>query len=144
MADAARRSRSRSRSNASVFLAVFGLLTAGPAPLRELLPGVGVRGRRLARPAGVGRLVRRPRVADASDTYGVFALVIGLLSWFWLGAHLLLVAAEVNVVLRWRLWPRSLAGELEPADRLALRRSAEAARRDGRERIAVSFRDDER
>jgi hypothetical protein len=52
---------------------------------------------------------------------------------------LLLVAAEVNVVLRWRLWPRSLAGELERADRLALRRSAEAARRDRAERIAVTF-----
>ena len=82
-------------------------------------------------------------VADASAVYGTFALVIGLLSWFWLSAHLLLVAAEVNVVLRWQLWPRSMAGELEPADQLALRRYAEAARHDAREQIAVSFRDDE-
>ena len=54
--------------------------------------------------------------------------MIGLLSWFFVGAHLLLVAAEVNVVLRWRLWPRSLTGELEPADKLALQRFAEATR----------------
>ena len=80
-------------------------------------------------------------VAGASSTYGVFALVIGLLSWFFIGAHLLLVAAEVNVVLRWRLWPRSLSGELEPADKRALQRFAEATRRDPRERIAVSFGD---
>ena len=65
--------------------------------------------------------------------------MIGLLSWFLMAAYVLLVAAEVNVVLRWRLWPRSLTGELEPADRLVLRRSAEAARRDRAERIAVSF-----
>jgi uncharacterized BrkB/YihY/UPF0761 family membrane protein len=78
-------------------------------------------------------------VAGATATYGVFALVIGLLSWFFVGAHLLLAAAEVNVVLRWRLWPRSLTGELEPADRHALQRFAEAARRDRSERIAVSF-----
>ena len=58
------------------------------------------------------------------------------------GPHLLLIAAEVNVVLRWHLWPRALTGELEPADRRALRRFAEATRRDRREQIAVSFDDD--
>ena len=42
-------------------------------------------------------------------------------------------------MLRWRLWPRALTGELEPADRLALQRVAEATRLDPRERIAVSF-----
>jgi hypothetical protein len=47
----------------------------------------------------------------------------------------------VNVVRSWRLWPRSLTGELEPADRLALRRSAVATRADRRQRIAVSFRE---
>ena len=78
-------------------------------------------------------------VSSATSTYGTFALVIGLLSWFLLAAHVILLAAEVNVVLRWRLWPRSLTGELEPADRLAFQRSAEAARRDRAERIAVSF-----
>ena len=46
------------------------------------------------------------------------------------------------MVLHRRLWPRALTGELEPADRLALRRSAEAARRDRREHIEVSFSDD--
>jgi membrane protein len=80
-------------------------------------------------------------VARASDTYGTFALVIGLLSWFWLLSHLLLLAAEVNVVLRRRLWPRSLTGELEPADRSALRRTAEAVRQDERQEILVRFSD---
>jgi uncharacterized BrkB/YihY/UPF0761 family membrane protein len=111
--------------------------------MRSLLPGVGV--------AAVGALILQSlggwyvdhAVADASAVYGTFALVIGLLSWFWLSAHILLVAAEVNVVLRWQLWPRSMAGELEPADQLALRRYAEAARHDAREQIAVSFRDAE-
>ena len=80
-------------------------------------------------------------VTGASDTYGTFALVIGLLTWFWLGSHLLLLAGEVNVVLHRRLWPRSLTGELEPADRDALRRSAEAARQDRRQEILVRFDD---
>ena len=80
-------------------------------------------------------------VTGAGDTYGTFALVIGLLSWFWLGSHLILVAAEVNVVLRRRLWPRSLTGDLEPADREALRRNVEAARQDPRQQVVVRFDD---
>ena len=125
--------------NAVVFLTVFGLLTPRPRRIRDLLPGVAF--------AAVGWLVLQSAgawyvdhtITDASATYGVFALVIGLLSWFYLAAHLLLVAAEVNVVRRWRLWPRSLTGELEPADRRAMERFAQATRQDERARIAVSF-----
>jgi hypothetical protein len=58
-------------------------------------------------------------ITRASEAYGTVALVIGLLSWFWLFSHLLLLAAEVNVGLRRRLWPRSLTGELGAADRSA-------------------------
>ena len=125
----------------AVLLTVFALLTPRPREIRDLLPGVAL--------ASVGALVLQSiggwyvdhTIANASATYGTFAAVIGLLSWFWLLAHLVLVAAEVNVVRRWRLWPRSLTGELEPADQRALRRFAASARRDPRQRIAVSFRD---
>jgi uncharacterized BrkB/YihY/UPF0761 family membrane protein len=82
-------------------------------------------------------------ITDASAIYGTFALVIGLLSWFFLVSHLLLIAAEVNVVLGRRLWPRSLTGELEPADRRALERAAEAARMDRRQQIEVGFSEGE-
>jgi membrane protein len=127
--------------NVAAFLAVFGLLTQRPLRIRELMPGVML--------AAVGSLILQSvggwyfdrTVTGASDTYGTFALVIGLLSWFWLGSHLLLIAAEVNVVLHRRLWPRSLTGDLEPADREALRRSAAAARQDRRQEILVRFED---
>jgi membrane protein len=123
----------------AVFLAAFALLTARPFRIRELLPGValaaiGALGLQLAGAWYVERTVSR-----ATETYGTFALVIGLLSWFWLFSHLLLVAAEVNVVLRRRLWPRSLTGELEAADRSALQRTAEAMRQDERQEISVRF-----
>ena len=78
-------------------------------------------------------------VAQANDTYGTFAAVLGLLSWLWLAAQLSLAAAEVNVVLAQRLWPRSLFGGLAAADERALRTSAEAEQRDRRQHIAVSF-----
>ena len=43
-----------------------------------------------------------------SQVYGVFAIVLGLLFWLYLGARLTLYAAEVNVVAARRLWPRGL------------------------------------
>ena len=127
--------------NAAAFLAVFGLLAPRPFRIPELVPGVTL--------AAVGSLILQSvggwyfdrAVTGATDTYGTFALVIGLLSWFWLGSHLLLLAGELNVVLHRRLWPRSLTGDLEPADREALRRSAEAARQDRRQEILVRFDD---
>jgi membrane protein len=128
--------------NLTAFLAFFALLTPRPRRLMELLPGAALAAAgSFALQAAGGWYVERA-VANAGDTYGVFALVIGLLSWFWLGAHLLLLAAEVNVVRRHRLWPRSLAGELEVADRVALGRTAAAVQQDERQEIRVRFTND--
>jgi membrane protein len=124
-----------------MFFAVFALLTPRAPRLHDLLPGVALAALGWLALQSAGGWYVEHAIANASATYGTFALVIGLLSWLWLGAHLLLLAAETNVVLHWRLWPRSLTGEREPADRLALQRAAEATRRDRRERIAVSFDD---
>lgn len=67
-------------------------------------------------------------LAHASNTYGTFAGVIGLLSFIYLSAHVFLLAAEMNAVAHERLWPRSLslAGERPPtaADRRALAQRA--------------------
>ena len=128
--------------NVAVLLAVYWLLTASPQRPATLLPGALVAALGLLALQAVGGWYVDRAVTRAGDTYGTFAAVIGLLSWFWLLAHVVIVAAELNVVLHRRLWPRALTGELEPADRLALRRSAEAARRDRREHIEVSFSDD--
>ena len=46
-------------------------------------------------------------VADASDIYGAFATVFGLLIWLALLARVVLIANEMNVVLRLRAWPRT-------------------------------------
>jgi hypothetical protein len=49
-------------------------------------------------------------VLQSSDTYGVFVIVFGLLSWAYLLGMLYLYANELSVVLHDRLWPRSLTG----------------------------------
>jgi YihY family inner membrane protein len=45
---------------------------------------------------------------SASNVYGTFALVIGLLSWIYLTSTIVLLAAEANVVATRKLWPRPL------------------------------------
>jgi YihY family inner membrane protein len=127
--------------NAVALTAVFSLLTSGQGGVRGLLPGIAL--------ASVGAIVLQlaggwfinRTIANAGETYGTFALVIGLLTWFLLAANLLLMAAEVNAVRHWKLWPRSLTGALEPADRRALRRSTAATLQDPRQEITVTFGD---
>src|SRR5690606_2821030 len=53
----------------------------------------------------VGRFVVR-----SSDTYGVFVVVFGLLSWAYLLGTLYLYGNELSSVLYERRWPRSLTG----------------------------------
>ena len=73
-----------------------------------------------------------------TQTYGTFATVIGLLAWLYLGARIVVYAAELNVVLTRRLWPRSIIDPPEPADRRARAALAKMEARDSRETIDVS------
>jgi membrane protein len=123
----------------AVFLAAFRMMTAADVSTRQVLPGVVLATACWLGLQTLGGLYVEHVLTRSSATYGVFAAVIGLLSWLWLAAQLTLVAAEVNVVLARRLWPRSLFGGLAAADEQAMRDSAQAARRDRREQIAVTF-----
>jgi len=44
-----------------------------------------------------------------NEIYGFFGTVIVLLAWIYLGATLFLVATEINVVQKDRLWPRAMS-----------------------------------
>jgi hypothetical protein len=82
----------------------------------------------------LGVLIIDRQLQQANLIYGVFAVVIVLLSWLYLSAQLLLYAAEINVVLTRRLWPRSLLQPpLTEPDRRVLTALAETEeRRPGR------------
>jgi uncharacterized BrkB/YihY/UPF0761 family membrane protein len=80
-------------------------------------------------------------VKSDSNTYGTFAFVIALLVWLHLGAQISLYAAEINVVLSRKLWPRSLFGApTEPADQEALTALAKVEERSDEEQVEVEFR----
>jgi YihY family inner membrane protein len=86
-------------------------------------------------------------LANATNVYGTFALVIGLLSWIYLAAHITLLAAEANVVAAHRLWPRSFSvgGEAPSTrgDRRALSQRTTVERRRHDQRIEVGFPTDQ-
>jgi YihY family inner membrane protein len=95
-------------ANLLLFFAAFRLLTAREVQTRELIPGVVVAAvlwQILEHVGGfyVGHVVRHAR-----ETSALFAFVLGLLTWLYLGGQVTVLAAEVNVVRARRLWPRKL------------------------------------
>ncbi|MBS1836527.1 MAG: YihY/virulence factor BrkB family protein [Actinobacteria bacterium] len=107
-------------AGALCYLGLHALLCERKVPARHQLPGaafVGVSWLVLLSLAGwyVDRFVVR-----SSDTYGVFAVVFGLLSWAYLLGMLYLYGNELSAVLHAHRWPRSLSGrDLTDADRTA-------------------------
>ena len=57
-----------------------------------------------------GALLLGQNLKGATAAYGLFALVLGLLAWIYLGAVTTVVCAEFNAVRAAQLWPRSLLG----------------------------------
>jgi uncharacterized BrkB/YihY/UPF0761 family membrane protein len=88
----------------------------------------------------VGTYYVSHEIAHASQVYGLFALVIGLLAWLHLVAQLTLYAAEINVVLARGLWPRSLfQPPLTEPDKQVLADLAHTEERRPEQTVEVSF-----
>jgi uncharacterized BrkB/YihY/UPF0761 family membrane protein len=118
------------------------VLTPGQIPTRRLPLGAAVAGVLwVLLQSGGGYLVGH-NLKHASQVYGFFAIVLGLLSWLYLAAEATLYAAEVNVVRARRLWPRSiLQPPLTRSDRRALADLAKQEERCPEESIHVAFTD---
>jgi YihY family inner membrane protein len=128
--------------NLGLFLLAFMVLTAEPLRVREVAVGAIIATLFWETLQLIGTWYVARGLAHASPTYGVFAVVITLLSWMYLGSQLVLWAAEINVVLRYRLWPRSVTQPpLTRADRLVLRRLAQMEVRRPEEQVSASFTD---
>ena len=90
----------------------------------------------------VGTIYISRVVKNASNAYGTFATVIGLLVWLHVIAQLTMYSAEINTVVARRLWPRSLLGPPDaPADRETLRALAKMEERHAGEQVEVRFED---
>jgi YihY family inner membrane protein len=126
--------------NVALFTSAFKLLTAVDAGWRAFAPGVIVAAVLWQLLQHLGGYYVDHGLKHTQPLYGFFALVLGLLAWLYLGAQLVIFAAEINVVRARRLWPRSFFSEpLLDADKRALTGSAETEERVEQENVEVSF-----
>lgn len=137
--------------NVLVFVLAFKIATPRRLGVRQVLPGAlgaAVAWQLLQSFGGryVGHVVK-----SASATNAVFALVLGLLAFFYVAALAFVLCIEVNVVRVDRLWPRSLLTpftddvELTAGDEKVYTDAARTQSAKGFERVEVSFdaRDDD-
>ncbi len=94
--------------NVAVAAAAFRILTVADVGWWTVAPGAIVAGVVWTALQAFGGFFVKHQIQGASDVYGFFAIVIGLLTWIYLLAQVMFVAAEINVVLDRHLWPRSL------------------------------------
>jgi YihY family inner membrane protein len=127
--------------NLCVFLISFRVLTDRNLSWGEVFPGAATACVLWGAAQIAGGYYVNNQVQGASDTYGFFGLVIGLLAWLYLGATITLYSAEVNVVLQHGLWPRSLQQKppLTPADERTLTRAAKVEEKIPPQRVDVTF-----
>jgi membrane protein len=131
--------------NVALFMTAFTLLTAADVSWREYLPGVIVAAVLWQLLQHLGGFYVDHSLKHTQALYGIFALVLGLLAWLYLGAQLVIFAAEINVVRVRKLWPRSFFSDpLLDADRRALASSAKVEERMEPENVEVNFDDQAR
>jgi membrane protein len=124
--------------NLFLFLVTFRTLTSEHLTWWEVLPGAAVGSAAWTTLHALGGYYVSHQLQGASEVYGGFAIVIGLLAWILIGAEVTLLAAEINVVRKRHLWPRSLVQPpFTDADVQALTRYAKQEERRPEERIDV-------
>jgi membrane protein len=126
-----------------LFWIAFRLLTSKDVSWRCLRGGAISAGIGWQILQAVGTYYIGHELKHASSVYGTFASVIGLLSFIYLSAHVMLLAAEGNVVATRGLWPRSFSVVFEQAateaDTRALTARAKVEERRSDERVHVDF-----
>jgi membrane protein len=100
----------------------FMILTERELTLRDVLPGGLLAGVTFFVLQELSAFIISRHLKSAQGTYGHFAVVITILWWFYLQSLVTLVGAQLNVVLKDRLYPRSLVkdGPQTDADRRVL------------------------
>jgi YihY family inner membrane protein len=127
--------------NVGLYLLSFRVLTPRAVPGRALLPGAVAGGIAWTALQALGAYLAA-HFLHSDSVYGVFATVLGLLAWIYLGVEVTVYAAEINVVLARRLWPRSIVQPpLQEADRSSMALQALQNQRRPEQRVQVWFAD---
>jgi membrane protein len=94
--------------NVGLFWVAFRLGTASEVAGRSLWLGAVISAIAWQILQSVGTYLLRNDVSKAGAAAGTFAVVLGLLAWFYLQAEITLYAVEISVVYERKLWPRSM------------------------------------
>ena len=128
-------------ANIAMFVLSFRVLTPKGVPTRKLVPGAAAGGLAWTVLQALGTYVVG-HLRDTNAAYGAFATVLVLLAWISLSVAITVYAAELNVVLARRLWPRSIVQPpLTEADRAVLAAQALQNQRRDDQRVHVSYDD---
>jgi len=128
-------------ANVGLYFAGFRVLTPKDVQSQQLVPGAVAGGSVWTVLQAVGAyLVHHDLRSDS--VYGIFATVLGLLAWIYLGSETAVYSAEINVVLARRLWPRAIAQPpLTEADRVSMALQALQNQRRPEQQVEVTFTD---
>ncbi|HVB94336.1 MAG TPA: YhjD/YihY/BrkB family envelope integrity protein [Acidimicrobiales bacterium] len=94
--------------NVVSYAAAFRALTPKAIGTRSLVPGAVAAAIGFTALITLGSGLVAHLIRNSSETYGQFAVVIGLVGFLLILAKLSIYAAELNVVLDRHLWPRSM------------------------------------
>ena len=126
--------------NVTLYWASFDVLIPKDIRKQALLPGAILGGAAFTALITVGTGLITHELRNASNTYGTFGSVIGIVAFLLLLAKLSLYAAELNPVLHRELYPRALPmGEMTDADRQVHRALIHEQRRSPEEHIGVGY-----
>lgn len=127
--------------NIVLFVAAYRILTPASVPTKALIPGALIGGVAWTALQSLGSILISHELRHASQVYGFFGYVLGLLWWIYLGIQIGLYAAEINVVRSRRLWPRSIVQPpFTEADTQMLDTYLHEAKRRPEQRVSVGFR----
>jgi YihY family inner membrane protein len=124
-----------------LFLAAFRTLTDREIGIRDVVPGALLGGVVFWILQQVSSFIITRHLGSAQSTYGNFATVITMLWWFYLQAQITLLGAQLNVVLKEHLHPRTFfGGPTTEADYRALESYADEATYHERHEVESHFR----
>jgi len=127
--------------NIGMYIGAFRALTPKGVPTRNLVPGAVTGGILYTVLQVLGAWLVH-HFLHSDSVYGVFATVLGLLAWIYLAVEITVYAAEINVVLARRLWPRSIVQPpLTEADRAVMALQALQNQRRPEQHVEVTFDD---
>jgi len=92
----------------ALFVAAFRMLTDRDISTKDVLPGALLSGVVFWILQSLSSLIISHYLQNAQSTYGTFATVITMLWWFYITSIVTLLGAQLNVVLKERLYPRGL------------------------------------